>query len=207
MKRMYLDLETLPATEDKHDVLKYLHAKRQAKKAEKENGKFVDFEHFLLGTSFDGAYGRILVCAYAIDDNPVEALCEPENEKKLLEDFWVLAADIDLFVGHNIIEFDMRFLYQRSMILGIKPSRNLSFARYRNTPMFDTQREWSQWGGGSVGLEHIALAMNLPSPKDGIDGSEVYAFFKKGKVKEIVEYCKRDVDTTRNVYKKMTFTI
>lgn len=207
MKKMFLDLETLPATEEKHDVLRYLHAKRQAKKAKKENSEPVDFEHFLLGTSFDGAFGRILVCAYAIDDNPVAALCEVSEERKLLADFWDLAAEVELFVGHNIIDFDMRFLYQRSMVLGVKPSRNLTFARYRNSPMYDTMREWSQWGGGSVGLEHIAMAMGIPSPKDGIDGSEVYNFFKKGKVDEIVEYCKRDVETTRAVYKRMTFSI
>lgn len=207
MKRMYLDLETLPATEDKHDVLRYLHAKRQAKKAKKENGEPVDFEHFLLGTSFDGSFGRILVAAYAIDDNPVEALCEVENEAELLKDFWKLASDVDLFVGHNIIDFDMRFIYQRSMVHNIKPSRNLNFARYRDNPMYDTMREWTHWGGGSIGLEHIAMAMDLPSPKDGIDGSQVYDFFKKGKIDEIVEYCKRDVETTRSVYKRMTFSV
>ena len=109
----------------------------KAKKAKKENAEPVDFEQFLLGTSFDGAYGRILVCAYAIDDEPVQALWSVDVEKKLLEDFWELARNIDLFVGHNIIDFDMRFLYQRSMILGVKPSRDLNFARYRDNPMYD----------------------------------------------------------------------
>jgi predicted PolB exonuclease-like 3'-5' exonuclease len=57
-----------------------------------------------------------------------------------------------------------------------------------------------------LGLEHVALALGNPTPKgEGIDGSEVWNFFKAGKVKEICDYCERDVETTRAVYKRMTF--
>ena len=55
------------------------------------------------------------------------------------------------------------------------------------------------------GLEHLALAMGIPTPKEGIDGSQVNEFFKKGKTKEICEYCVRDVETVREIYKRMTF--
>ena len=57
-----------------------------------------------------------------------------------------------------------------------------------------------------IGLEKLALALGVPSPKDeGIDGSQVAQFFADGKVNDILEYCKRDVQTTRDVYRKMTF--
>ena len=109
-------------------------------------------------------------------------------------------------ITHNVMDFDLRFIYQRSIVHNVQPSIELNFARYRNFPIFDTMREWSKWSMGSVGLETLALALDIPSPKDdGIDGSQVWEFFQKGKVKEILEYCKRDVDTTREVYKKMTF--
>ena len=49
------------------------------------------------------------------------------------------------------------------------------------------------------------MALGIPSPKDGIDGSQVAAFHAAGKDDEIVEYCKRDVETTRDVYKRMIF--
>lgn len=38
-----------------------------------------------------------------------------------------------------------------------------------------------------------------------MDGSEVWEYFKKGKIKEICEYCKRDVEVNREVYKRMVF--
>jgi 3'-5' exonuclease len=202
MKRLYLDIETLPAGEESHEILKMLHEKKK-KKREVE-----DFEQYLLGTSFDGSFGRILCIGYAIDDEPTEILYCDGDEKKMLEAFWKLAQDANLFIGHNIIDFDMRFIFQRSVMNKVKPSwddRDLSFARYRSYPMFDTMREWTKWSMNNVGLEHLALALGIPSPKDGIDGSQVYKFYQEGKVKEICDYCKRDVETTREVYKRIAF--
>lgn len=203
MKRLYLDIETLPAGEEAREILKMLHDKKKKKKNDME-----DFEQYLLGTTFDGSFGRILCIGYAINDEPTEVLYFDGDEKKMLEEFWNIAADANLFIGHNIIDFDMRFIFQRSVINGIKPSwddRDLSFARYRSYPMFDTMREWTKWSMNNIGLEHLALALGIPSPKDGIDGSQVYKFYQEGKVKEICDYCQRDVETTREVYKRIAF--
>ncbi len=37
------------------------------------------------------------------------------------------------------------------------------------------------------------------------DGSKVFDYFKAGKLEEIYEYCKADVDAVRAVYKKIVF--
>lgn len=219
MRRLYLDIETLPAHETKHEILRFLHAKRKMKKKKSENEEEVnDFEQYLLGTSFDGAYGRILCISYAIDDQPVACICNDPDEKKTLEQFWEIVKGISTparnlqwpdygvqFIGHNVMDFDLRFIYQRSIINNVKPAYELPFARYKSYPIFDTMKEWVKWSMGSVGLEYIALALGIPTPKDGIDGSQVYQFYKDGKVREICEYCKRDVDCTREVYKRMTY--
>ncbi len=216
MTTLYFDIETLPADEASRDKLKFLFEKKRDKKVkrdkkegeevtEEENAK--DFEDYYLKTSFDGAFGRVLCIAYALDDSPAEVLCNEKDEKKTLEDFWKVAEKCHLFVGHNIMDFDFRFLFQRSIVLGVKPSlMNLPFARYRNNPIYDTMCEWSKWNMmNKTSLEHIAVALGIPSPKEGIDGSQVFNFYKVGKVKEICEYCKRDVDTTRAVYKRINF--
>ena len=93
-------------------------------------------------------------------------------------------------------------------MLGVKPTiPNLSFARYRSSPIYDTMKEWAKWDTmNKVGLEHIALALGIPTPKEGIDGSQVFDFYKAGRIDEICEYCKRDVETTRAIYKRMTFS-
>jgi predicted PolB exonuclease-like 3'-5' exonuclease len=200
MYKLYLDIETIPAGEDQHETLKMLHAKKEAKKD--KNGE--DFEQYLLKTSFDGSFGRIICIGYAIDDNPTECLYG-EDEAEMLRKFWELAKSAELFIGHNVMDFDLRFIYQRSIINRVLPSVDLNFARYRNYPIYDTMKEWVKWSISSVGLEHLALALGIPSPKDGIDGSQVYDFYQKGKIKEIAEYCQRDVETTRAIYKRMIF--
>jgi len=217
MKKLYFDIETLPANEGSKEILELLFKKKQEKSAKKKKKKAGceevcdidadDFDSFFRKTSFDGAFGRVLCIAYAINDGELEVICNPDDEKKTLKEFWEIAKDVDLFIGHNIMDFDLRFLCQRSAILGVKPTRDLSFARYRHDPIFDTMKEWSKWGDpkNCSSLEHIALAMGIPSPKDDIDGSQVYDFFMDGKVKDICDYCKKDVATTRLVYKRMNF--
>lgn len=200
MKKLFLDIETIPAPDDKHETLKFLH-KKALNKNKKEKK---DFEQYLVETSFNGAFGRILCIGYAINDEPTEILYD-ENEKEMLKKFWEIAKDADLFIGHNILDFDLRFIYQRSVINGVKPTRDLSFARYKNNPIYDTAKEWVKWDATRVGLEHLALAMNIHTPKDEMDGSQVYGFYKAGKIEEILTYCKKDVETTRKIYKRMTF--
>jgi DNA polymerase elongation subunit (family B) len=66
--------------------------------------------------------GRVLCISYAVNDEKTRTICNPDNEKKTIEDFWFVAKQIDLFVGHNIMEFDLRFILQRSMVLGVQPT-------------------------------------------------------------------------------------
>lgn len=197
MQKLFLDIETLPAVEEKREILQTLHAKR--KRAEE------DFEQYFLKTSFDGGFGRILCVGYSIDNHPAEIIHNGEDEKETLRQFWEIARHSDMFIGHNILDFDLRFICQRSIVNNIVPSKDLNFARYRNFPIFDTMKEWSKWGSDNVSLEHLALALGIPSPKDGIDGSQIFEFYQNGKIDEILEYCKRDVETTRQIFKRINF--
>ena len=54
-------------------------------------------------------------------------------------------------------------------------------------------------------LDTLSKALSIPSPKESLDGSKVYPYYRAGKLAEIVEYCKRDVDSTRQVYRRLTF--
>jgi len=204
---MFLDIETLPAPEHMHEVLREIHEYKKAKK--KRNGErySTSFENFLAGTGLDGTFGRILCISYAINDGMVSCICD-EDEKKVLENFWEAAKDVDLFVGFNIIDFDMKYIVQRSIIQGVKPKIkvDLSFARYKHSPMYDVMHEWNKWSfGRGVSLDTLARALGLPTSKTNMDGSEVYTYFKKGKIKEICAYCNADVEVTRKIYKKMNF--
>ena len=133
MKTLFLDIETLPADEASRDALGYLYERKQEKsrkKAGTTEGAAVpatvdakDFEQFLLGTSFDGAFGRILCIGYAVDDEPTDVLTGDECD--ILRRFWELARTVRRFVGHNVMDFDLRFIYQRSIVCGVRPSVDL----------------------------------------------------------------------------------
>ncbi|KKQ51760.1 MAG: hypothetical protein US70_C0013G0011 [Parcubacteria group bacterium GW2011_GWD2_38_11] len=212
MRKLFLDIETLPAEESKTETLRLLFDKKNPQFDQEK------FDEFVAKTNFDGAFGRILCIGYAVDDDAPQNFYNENNEKETLQQFWHLVdalsstprnmqyPDYDLqFIGHNVMDFDLRFIYQRSIVLGVKPAYELNFARYRGYPIYDTMKEWVKWSNSSIGLEYLALALDIPSPKDGIDGSQVAQFFADGRVSDILEYCKRDVQTTRDVYRKMTF--
>lgn len=218
MRKLFLDIETLPAGQDSQAVLKKLFEKKKKLVRGVQPGEEDKFEEFVAKTSFDGAFGRVLCISYAVDNGPLEVLYNENDEAQTLKQFWDLVKSISVeprniqypdygvqFIGHNVMDFDLRFIYQRSIILGVQPAYEINFARYRSYPVYDTMKEWVKWSNSTVGLETLALAMGIPTPKEGIDGSQVAAFFAAGKVQDILEYCKRDVETTRAVYQRMTF--
>jgi len=204
---IFLDIETIPAEEsDKKSALDLVLKKKQRYGKEVDLGK-ENMEQLYRDTAVSGDFGRIFCIGYALEDGQVQIIYG--EEKKILEEWWKVAAKGDCFIGHNIMEFDLRFIYKRSIVNRIKPSAkhlNLSFARYRNFPIFDTMKEWEKWSNSYIALDALAKILQLPSSKDGgIKGSQVFDFFLAGKYKEIYEYCKRDVQLTRQVYNRMLF--
>ena len=157
--------------------------------------------------SLSAATAKIVCLCYAIEP-PVgsEVQVLEGEEAEIIKSFWKIAVDCNLFVGHNILDFDLRFIYQRSIIHQIKPSRDLPFARFRNAPIFDTMQEWSKWGREHASLDLLSKALSIPSPKESLDGSKVYPYYRAGRIADIVNYCKCDVDSVRQVYRRLTFT-
>jgi len=203
--KLFLDIETLPAPGDKIELIKSFWEDSRKKYGSKPINGTNDFDTYFRNTSFQGEFGRILCIGYAIDSEETTALSGDETE--MLKEFWQLASRADLFIGHNIFDFDLKFIYKRSVVLGVKPSRDLNFARYRHDPIFDTMYEWEKWSGRGTSLHKLSIALGLESPKnEGIDGSKVYDYFIAGKTEEIIRYCKRDVEATRKVYNRITFS-
>ncbi len=137
------------------------------------------------------------------------------DEKLLLQDF-ILALEKKEsiskkwnFTGHNIKEFDIPFICRRLLINGISVPNFLDFQNMKpwETNMIDTFQYW-RFGDYKhyTSLNLLAAALNVPSPKDDIDGSmvgEVYwssaAAEKETSLQRIVTYCQKDVITTGNI--------
>ena len=195
MKICFLDIETVPTDRSLEDS-GLLQAQMQLDEAE-----------LIKKLSLSAATAKIVCLCYAIEPPPDSQVQVLEGEEtEIIKSFWNLAVDCDLFVGHNILDFDLRFIYQRSIIHQIKPSRDLPFARFRNAPIFDTMHEWSRWGREHASLDTLSKTLSLASPKENLDGSKVYPYYRAGKLADIVDYCKCDVESVRQVYRRLTFT-
>lgn len=201
---LLFDIETLPG----EDRQRWEETQGKSVKPRKGEDQADAVERAYRETALDGDFGRIFCIAYCREpprDGPVNVLWG--EERQILEKFWEIARDAALFVGHNVFEFDLKFIYKRSIIHRIRPTRELSFARYRNDPIYDTMSEWERWGRGEgITLERLALALGLPSPKEKMSGAEVWDYYQAGRQEEILDYCKGDVDVLRQVYRRMTFT-
>lgn len=107
------------------------------------------------------------------------------------------------FTGHNIKEFDIPFLCRRLLINGLEVPPYLDFQNMKpwETNMVDTFQYW-RFGDykNYTSLKLLAAALNVPSPKDDIDGSMVGdVYWKDNDLQRIAVYCQKDVVTVANI--------
>lgn len=109
--------------------------------------------------------------------------------------------------GHNLKNFDIPMLSKRMVINGIMPPAILP--NYDTKPWeikaIDTKELWQFGAYTAIGsLDLMCASMGVESPKDGeVTGKKVHhAFWKENKLKEISEYCEKDVKVLIDVIKK-----
>ncbi len=147
------------------------------------------------------------------DEGFEEESCKFEvmSEKEMLEKFWSVAEKYDTFVTFNGRGFDVPFLMTRSMIHGVRPSKNLLANRYLSSQPYNAKHvdlldQLSFYGAvwKNKGSLHMwCQALGITSPKaQGVDGEDVKKLFESGKSKDIALYNGRDLSATAALYKK-----
>ena len=109
-----------------------------------------------------------------------------------------------LFGGFNIVGFDIPFIVKRMLVNGIVPSAMLDTGELKpwDVRVLDLSAVWRGNSFYPDSLQAVAVAMGLPSPKQGLHGSEVTDAFYAGKINDILDYCTGDVLTTANLYRR-----
>jgi len=216
-KRLFIDIETVPTQQLM--LQQYVHNNlRPPSNYTKEETitKWLadNYERAYRNTALDGAFGEVVVTSYAIDDGPVLGTfrnIDQREEGDYLRQIWSdlaeQASDVGLiWVGHKIM-FDMLFLHQRSIVTGAKPSIRIP---YMDRSWSDTWHDTNVlWTGNdrlsdSVSLDKLCVALGVPSPKGGIDGSQVWDAIQAGDYDSVVKYNVADVEATREVYRRLT---
>jgi len=204
MTRLFVDIETIPGESKINEYIKKHSKLPENVKTPSEIEQWLKDEY--KKTSLDGDFGRIICIGLILDPPNKETNVLTGPEPEILKSFWEYAQKADLFIAHNGFDFDFPFIYKRSCLNQIKPSRQINFARYRNDQIYDTMQEWNKWTFNKrISFDKLAYILNLPSSKIQMDGSKVYDYYIDGKLTEIYDYCKRDVELLRKIYLKMTF--
>lgn len=214
---LHIDIETLPT--DRADVINMLAASIKApanyKKPESvaqwlEENKATELDALHRKTALDGAFGRVCCIGVAFDDDEPGTFVG--TEPQLLTDFadYLNSLQCDryttLLIGHNIAGFDLRFLLQRYIVNRMPVPHLIKHAAsakpWEGEKVFDTMCQWAGVGN-RISLDKLCMALGVPTSKGGITGATVYDEWQKGNIEGIADYCKRDVDATRQVFKRM----
>jgi predicted PolB exonuclease-like 3'-5' exonuclease len=209
-----IDLETLP-TENPQviaDIAAGITAPGNISKAETVAAWEAEKKPALVAeavakTSFNGAHGSIACIAWAWNDDEPQVLdTRSFNEFTVLSEFSRLISAKKAFapkiVGHYVAEFDLRFLWQRAFILGVRmPAFWPRDVKSWSKEVADTMFMFCG-AKGTISLDNLCKALGIEG-KSGFDGSMVAEAWKNGEFDKVTEYCMSDIRMVRAAYKKM----
>ncbi|NND61626.1 MAG: 3'-5' exonuclease [Flavobacteriaceae bacterium] len=112
-----------------------------------------------------------------------------------------------LLCAHNGKEFDFPYIARRMIVKGIDiPFKlNLFGKKPWEVPHLDTMELW-KFGDYKTftSLKLMAHVLDIPSPKDDIDGSEVRdVFYEEQNLDRIINYCEKDTTTVAQIFLKL----
>lgn len=223
MPTIYIDIETVPdqRTEARDEIAATIKPPAALKKAEsiaewERESKPAAIDEAWLRTALDGTYGQVAAIGYAIEDGETIVLTahdlSPRAEFELLDEFFgamSLAGSVShgtrpALVGHNLIGFDLPFLWRRAVIRSVRPP--LWWPR--------TPKPWSDhvadtmlmWAGdrGTIGMDRLARALGMAG-KSG-NGADVWPMVQAGRMDEVAAYCADDVRLTRAIHLRLIFS-
>lgn len=230
---IYLDLETIPAQDPavRAAIAAGITAPANYSKPESiakwlEENREAEAEKAWRKTSFDGALGQIAVASIAIDDAAPVTFWQEDwasGETHILRELFDLidsacsvpvyggirAEREPVFIGHNLVNFDLRFLFQRAVLNSIRPPACIPFqAKPWDAKVYDTMTAWAGHNG-RVSLDKLCTALGIAAKGseigDEIDGSLVWDFVRAGRIADVATYCAADVERVREIHKRMTF--
>lgn len=216
-KIMYIDIETVPehrTFENLDEKMRELWEKKSLKTSKGEVSPAEDYNRAGIYSEF----GKI-VCISAGVIKTVEGertlrvkSFYGDDEKKLLIEF---AAALNSFTlnpgtnicGHNVKEFDFPYIARRMIINALPLPEILDVAGKKpwEVKFIDTLDLW-KFGDYKhyTSLSLLTHIMGIPTPKDDIDGSQVYSvYYDENDVERIARYCEKDVLATTQLFLRL----
>ena len=217
---LYLDIETIPATEA--EIIAEIEAsitppgnisKAETIAAWEAEKKPALVKEAIAKTSFDGARGKVCCIGWAWDDDPEPSHATvgftTSGEAEALRAFATTVRPSNerpVIVGHFVAGFDIRFLWQRAFVLGVKmPAWFPRDPKPWSAEVHDTMAMWAG-SRDTISLDNLCKALGLPG-KRNITGADVAGMWERGEFSDIAAYCQQDVERVRQVHRKMLFSM
>jgi predicted PolB exonuclease-like 3'-5' exonuclease len=219
MSTLFLDIETIPVSDPDMiaDIIASIKPPKTLKKAESiekwwiEEGEAAK-EEAIAKTGLDGTYGQVCCIGWAVDDEPAKSLIG--DEKAIIADFFCQVESLaiakhyahpiktHMLVGHNLAAFDLRFLWQRAVINGIPRPKSIPW-NAKPWELQDTMLLWNPDRDKRISLDRLCKVLGVPTSKGELDGSKIAQAWRDGRHAEIADYCRADVEATRECWRKM----
>lgn len=135
-----------------------------------------------------------------------------DDEKALLEEFvQTIYKKLDdqkiRLCAHNGKEFDFPYLARRMVINRIKIPGFLQLSGKKPWEVnhIDTLEMWKFGDRKSfTSLELLTTILDIPSPKEDMDGSMVSSvYYNENNLEKIADYCNRDVEATAQLFLRL----
>jgi hypothetical protein len=163
-------------------------------------------------TSFDGGLGHICCFGFALNDSEADAITidNIKDERDLIRESFAAMDKLRnpghnalTWVGHNWIQFDNRFIWQRAIVLGVPlPPWFPRAVKPWDDAVQDTMVMWAGFRD-MIGMDKLCEILGLEGKgDDGMDGSRVADRWAARDLLKIAEYCAGDVDRTRRMHKR-----
>jgi predicted PolB exonuclease-like 3'-5' exonuclease len=213
---LFLDIETVPESETFEalsPVEKQLWEKKTAYQRKDEHTPEAFYERAGIWAEF----GKIICISVGFfviknDSRSFRVSSFSGDEISILQDFGALLNDYfngpqHLLCGHNGKEFDFPYIARRMLIHNIKlPGKlNLFGKKPWEIPHLDTMELW-RFGDYKhfTSLALLTHVLQIPTPKDDIDGSQVAEiYYKEKNLERIVKYCEKDTIAVAQVFLRL----
>ena len=202
---LFLDIETVPETHNFSDLDQVKQSLWEHKSQYQRNDD-VTAEEFYHRAGIWAEFGKIICISvgYFNIQNDIRTFRVTSffgDEIKLLKDFKNLVINHfsqtkHLLCAHNGKEFDFPYIARRMIINNIElPYKlNLFGKKPWEVPHLDTLELW-KFGDFKTytSLKLLTNVLGIPSPKDDLDGSEVYkVYYEENNIDRIITYCEKD---------------
>ena len=224
---IYLDIETIPEQPEeaaRNNITATITAPGNISKAEtiqawhNGEGKYAGVKEQAIDTAYrktalDGGKGSVCSIGFASGLDDITVITDQNiGEKALIATTFQRIAELlkkpqhesePYFIGH-FVPFDLKFLWQRAVILGVRPPFKLPFNGRHEQHYFDNMQAWAGYRD-TISQNDLTAALSLPGKPDDIDGSRVWDYYKEGNYSIISEYNYYDLKTVIQVYRRITF--